>query len=174
MFGSAMALNTAAITRASGPMDKVKVWSGGDSGELFLHEGAPMNGAGAVVEKFNGEYINGIALNKDTNRVFVVTSGKRIVCYDAVTCEKISEVTNAHSKTIYQVALIPEGAEGTILTVSSDNTMKKWQLNEESKELTEMATIHQFEGAEETIDRQLSGLVCFMENDALQTVSVNL
>lgn len=101
MYGSAKALNAAAITRASGPTEKMKVWSGGDSGELFVHEGAPINGAGVVVEKFNGEYIQGIALNKDTNRVFVVTSGKKICCYDAVTCEKITEVTNAHSKTIY-------------------------------------------------------------------------
>ena len=47
-----------------------------------------------------------------------------------------------------------------------------WKLNEDS--LTEMATIPQFEGAEEHVSRQLLNIICYMENDALNTVAVNL
>lgn len=101
IYGSANPLNTAAVTRAVKTSEKVRIWSGGDSGELFVHDGTPINGAGTVVERFQGEVIFGIALNKDTNRVFVVTSGKRICGYDALTNEKLCEVQGAHSKSIY-------------------------------------------------------------------------
>ena len=52
--------------------------------------------------------------------------------------------------------------------------MKKWKFNEETKELSEVAAIPQFEGAEEVVDRQLCGLVCFSENDTIHTVAVNM
>jgi len=103
-----------------------------------------------------------------------VTSGKKILVFDSETQEKICEVTNAHSKGIYGVALVPEGNDASIVTCSADNTVKTWKLNEESKELTEVATTLQYEGAEEETNRQLCSVVCFIENGALITVAANL
>ena len=84
------------------------------------------------------------------------------------------EVANAHGKTIYGLRVAPAGVEETILTCSSDNTIKSWKFDAESNQLTEVKTIQQFEGATEEISRQMLGLVCFEENGALQTIGVNL
>lgn len=48
---------------------------------------------------------------------------------------------------------MPEGNDASIVTCSADNTVKTWKLNEESKQLTEVATILQYEGAEEEVSR---------------------
>jgi WD40 repeat protein len=48
---------------------------------------------------------------------------------------------------------VPEGNDASIVTCSADNTVKTWKLNEESRELSEVATILQYEGAEEETNR---------------------
>ena len=70
---------------------------------------------------------------------------------------------NAHSKGIYGVVLVP-GSEADIATCSADNTIKTWKLNEETKELTNVATLQQSNGAEESVSRMLMNMLCFEEN----------
>ena len=79
-----------------------------------------------MLEHFHGDYINGMALCDETNRLYVVTSSKKIVVYDTETQTKICEVANAHSKGIYGCVLVPEGNEATLVTCSADNTVKTW------------------------------------------------
>ncbi len=52
IIGSSKGLICAATTKAEEQKDKVKLYSGGESGEIFMHEGTPFNGAGITVERF--------------------------------------------------------------------------------------------------------------------------
>ena len=63
IIGPSKGLICAAITKAEEQKEKVKLYSGGESGELFMHVGTPFNGAGTTLERFPGEYINGIVLD---------------------------------------------------------------------------------------------------------------
>jgi len=83
--GSTKGLNCCAHTKAEEQKVKTKFYSGGESGELFMHEGSPFSGQGQMIERFHGDYINGMALCDETNRLFVVTSGKKIAVYDTET-----------------------------------------------------------------------------------------
>jgi WD40 repeat protein len=145
--GSAMALTCADLTAAPKSSDKTNLFSGGESGELFMHAGAPFQGAGKVVEKFAGDFIMAIKVCSETNRVYVATKNKKICVYDAQTTDKLVELADAHDKTIYGVALAPSSAEASFVTCSADNTVKTWKFEEESKSLTNLATISQVEGA---------------------------
>ena len=42
--GSAKGLNCCVNTRAEDPKQKSKFYSGGETGEIFMHEGAPFQG----------------------------------------------------------------------------------------------------------------------------------
>ena len=44
--GSAKSLNTSCITKALATKDVARLFSGGESGEVFMHEGAPFKGQG--------------------------------------------------------------------------------------------------------------------------------
>lgn len=149
--GSQRGLICCANTKAEEQKIKTKFYSGGETGEVFMHEGTPFSGQGEVLERFQGDYINGMALCDETKRLFVATSSKKIAVYDTETQSKICEVENAHSKGIYGCALVPEGNDATIVTCSADNTVKTWKMGENA--LTEVATIQQYEGAEEQVNR---------------------
>lgn len=107
--GSPKGLNCCANTKAEEQKVKTKFYSGGESGEVYMHEGTPFTGQGQVLEHFNGDYINGMAICDETNRLFVATSSKKIAVYDTETQTKICEVANAHSKGIYGCFKVPEG-----------------------------------------------------------------
>ena len=105
-----------------------------------------------MLERFPSEYINSMVVDDATNRLYVATSGKRLVVYDTETQEKICQVENAHGKGIYKVRLAPEGQEASLLTCSADNKIKTWKLDEEAKTLNELQTISQAD-AEENLNK---------------------
>ena len=115
-----------------------------------------------------------MALCDVSKRLYVVTSCKKILVFDTDSGEKICQTENAHAKGIYGVQIAPENNEASIITCSADNTLKMWKLGEEAKQLSELATVQQFEGATEEVSRQLLGMVCFEEEGALKTIAVNL
>jgi|Transcript_43008 WD40 repeat protein len=82
-----------------------------------------------------------MAVCDESNKLFVVTAGKKILVFDTESQEKVCEVANAHGKGIYGVRVAPAGQEASIVTCSSDNTLKTWKLDAESKQLSELATI---------------------------------
>ena len=135
IIGSSKALLCAAITAAPDSKVQAKFYSGGESGELFMHEGAPFKGAGTTIESFPGDYINAMAICDETNRLYVGLSSKKICVYDAQTQEKLCELENAHSKGIYGLAIAPSSVEASFVTCSADNTIKSWKYVEESKSL---------------------------------------
>lgn len=104
-----------------------------------------------------------MALDEENKRLYLALSSKRIVVFDSETQEKICQVENAHSKGIYGAVLVP-GADADVATCSADNTIKTWKLNEETKELTNVATLHQSNNAEESVSRMLMNMLCFEEN----------
>jgi len=161
ILGTSKALNCCAHTKAFESTEKTKFYSGGEGGELFMHEGAPFPGQGHLVDRFPGDYINAIAICDESHRLFVGLSSKKLLVYDSETMEKVCEVDEAHQKGIYSIRVTPAGHEASILSCSADNTIKMWKMNEESKQLTELATIQQFEGAEESTERQLVNFICF-------------
>ena len=83
--GSAKALFCCANTKAEEQKVKTKFYSGGESGQVFMHEGTPFQGQGQVLDQFHGDYINGMSLSDQTNRLFVATSSKKIAVYDTET-----------------------------------------------------------------------------------------
>ena len=135
--GSSAPLLCFANTAAPDQKVKTKFYSGGESGEIFMHEGAPFGGQGQVLERLQGEYINAMAVCDDQKRLFVGTSGKKILVFNTETQEKVCEVANAHGKTIYGMKVAPASAEETIMSCSSDNTIKGWKFDAESNTLTE-------------------------------------
>ncbi len=53
--GTSVPLLCADLTAAPKSSDKTNFYSGGESGELFMHAGAPFEGNGKVVERFAGD-----------------------------------------------------------------------------------------------------------------------
>ena len=76
-----------------------------------------------------------------SNKLFVGTSGKKILVFDTESQEKVCEVAGAHGKTIYGLNVAPAGGEASILTCSSDNTIKTWKFDADSNQLNELSTI---------------------------------
>jgi len=68
---------------------KLKFFSAGETGEIFMHEGAPFTGQGVVIDKHTGSYMNAMALCDETHRLYVVTSCKKILVFDSETGDKI-------------------------------------------------------------------------------------
>ena len=122
-----------------------------------MHEGTPFQGQGQVLEHFHGDYINGMALCDQTNRLFVATSSKKIAVFDTETQTKICEVENAHTKGIYGCTIVPDGHDATLITCSADNTVKMWKMEDQS--LTEMATIFNSRAL-----RNMSAVNCLMSS----------
>lgn len=137
--GMMKGLNCCVNTKAEEQKVKTKVYSGGETGEIYMHEGTPFSGQGQVLEHFHGDYINAMAICNTTNRLFACTSSKKIAVYDTETQTKICQVDNAHAKGIYGCALVPEGNDATLLTCSADNTIKQWKLVDSA--LTEVSSI---------------------------------
>ena len=139
--GSPNALFCCVNTKAEEQKVKTKVYSGGESGEIFMHEGTPFSGQGQILERYPGEYINSMALDEEAKRLYVVTAGKKIVVFDTDSQEKLCEKAGAHSKGIYGVDIVSQD-EASIITCSADNNIKKWKFNEDSKELEELDAIY--------------------------------
>lgn len=83
--GMTSGLNCCANTKTEEQKVKTKFYSGGESGEFFMHEGTPFPGQGQLLDRFQGEYINGMALDDEANRLYIVTSGKKIAVYNTET-----------------------------------------------------------------------------------------
>ena len=83
--GSSAPLLSCANTAAPDQKVKTKFYSGGETGEIFMHEGAPFGGQGQVLERLQGEYINAMAVDDELKRLFVGTSGKKILVFDTET-----------------------------------------------------------------------------------------
>jgi len=164
--GAQNGLNCSAHTEAKEQAIKSKLFTGGESGELFMHEGAPFPGQGQVMEHFHGDYINDMVLNDETNRLYIVTSSKKIAVYNTETLEKICEKVGAHTKGIYGIALATYGNAADVVTCSADNTVKGWSLNEDTKELKQEYSILQAPKHKEGVTHQLLNLVCFEENSS--------
>jgi len=88
---------------------------------------------GTTIDTHRGSYINSMALNNETQRLYVVTSCKKILVFDTETGEKLFQFENGHTKNIYGVVITPESSGTSCLTCSSDNTFKTWKFDEESK-----------------------------------------
>ena len=111
----------------------------------------------------------------ETNRLYIVTSSKKIVVYDTETQEKICETvsSDAHTESIYGIALATAANAATVVTCSADNTIKTWEMLEENKELINVSTLTKYEGRAEEVN-QLLNLVCFEENDAMKIIAASL
>ena len=103
--GSAKGLICSAHTHTEEQKVKTKLYSGGEAGEILMHEGTPFSGQGQILDRFPGDYINGMVLCNATNRLYVITSSKKIAVYSTETQEKVCQVDDAHSKGIYGIAL---------------------------------------------------------------------
>ena len=110
-------------------------------------------------------------IDEESKRLYVGTSGKRIAVYDIDSQEKVCEKELAHGKGIYGLCAVPTD-EASILTCSADNLIKRWRLDEESKDIVEVDFGQP--QVDETVEGQLLNTVCFTENDTLYTVSINL
>ena len=89
------------------------------------------------------------------------TSGKKIAVYNAETGEKICQADNAHGKGVLKIVVLPESHEADFMSCSSDNLIKTWKVNEESKELEHHTTMKQVDEDAEEISRQALGMVCY-------------
>ena len=151
--GSAKGLLCAAMTYCGGSMAKGKLFSGGETGEILMHDGAPFKGQGQAIERYVGEFINAMAICHRTNRLYVGTSGKKLAVFNTETGEKISQAEGVHGKSVMAVVVLPEAHSADVATCSSDNTIKLWSLDAETNELKEEATLRQVDSEEEEISR---------------------
>ena len=155
MPGPAKLLLCAAADAPADANAPVKVWEGGEQ-FAYVHAGTPFKvDSGKTLDDLGNTFINSMDFSQDAKVLLVVTGNKKIIIYDGETDQKICEKDAAHPKAIYDVKWV---SADNFITCSSDNTIKVWKWNGESKTIDELETIAQVAGAAEEIDKAMTTL----------------
>ena len=72
-------------------------------------------------------FVNGLAFNRDGSMFVSVSSDKSIILHDTATLEPLQKIEKAHGKGVMDVFWIDDEQ---ILTCSTDNTLKIWNIKE--------------------------------------------
>ena len=103
------------------PERPFKLVTGGDEHSIKVFDGPPYKFSRSNNSHTN--FINQIKYNKEGKYFVSVSSDKKLVLYDGLSCDVVKEVSNAHEGSIYGLAWINNE---TIVTVSSDKYVKYW------------------------------------------------
>jgi len=145
---------------------------GCDNGQVVLCEGTPFKNIGRVIDTIKG-FVTTMAYDDNSNRLLVGASDKCVHVYDGVTGDKLNSV-ELHSKSIFDLKLMPEGSGAYMATCSTDNTIKVWKLDEAGTGFTLLHEIGQGPGTEEYDGmRGLVGMQVIADANSCTIVALN-
>lgn len=98
---------------------------GGENQDIFVFDGVPFKPAKTLHS--HTHFVNQLVFNQDGSQFVSVSSDKTIVLHDSNTLEPIQKIDKAHGKGVMDALWLNES---TVMTCSTDNTIKTWNIKD--------------------------------------------
>lgn len=98
---------------------------GGENQELHVFDGAPFKAVKTINNHTN--FVNKVAFSQSGAKFLSASSDKTIAVYDSESTEQIQKIEKAHGKGVIDAVWIDEDM---IMTASTDNTIKLWNVQD--------------------------------------------
>ncbi|CDW71723.1 wd repeat-containing protein 1 [Stylonychia lemnae] len=156
---------TAAITSIDIKKKPYRLVMGGENQELFVYDGVPFKAVKTLYPHSN--FVNKVVFSPEGKKFVSASSDKSLVIHDTETLEEIKKIEKAHNKGVTDVVWIDED---TLMTSSTDNTIKIWSAEDGSE-----IKVLSIDGDEqEKLENQQLGIIAESENFWSVTLNSNI
>lgn len=101
---------------------------GGENQEIYVYDGVPFKPVKTLYPHTN--FVNKVVFSPEGKKFASASSDKSFVIHDTETLEEIKKIEKAHNKGVTDVVWIDED---TLMTSSTDNTLKIWSAEDGSE-----------------------------------------